>query len=400
MSPTSQRLVSIDVLRGLAVLAVVARHLPFSLRLTPAGGGSGQAGVPALSDAVTRFTHYGEFGVHLFLVISGFCIHMSWARSKDERIRFGAFWKRRLRRLYPPYVVALVCSLLGLYMLFGVVGGGSGSGALGYPSWSLFAVDLGLLLVLAQNLNGAYLRVGNAPFWSLALEEQLYMLYFPMLQMRRRLGWGATLGVVGAVTLLWRGVGASLDAAPGFWFVLGPAHWFSWALGALAVEAHLGRVSLPSWTRSFIGFFVFLTVAVLVHPSRAIDLGIPGARVLDDVLFSAAFFVLINALADWERAGRLGNGAVVRVLAVTGLWSYSIYLTHDPVIAAMKQVGLRLGLGVPGVLVLRFAGAVLAGFVFYRLVESRFLNISRRSRLPEVTPAPLPEPASLPHPPA
>lgn len=400
MSQTSQRLVSIDVLRGLAVLAVVARHLPFSLRLTPAGGGTGQPGVPALSLGVTQFTHYGEFGVHLFLVISGFCIHMGWARSKDERIRFGAFWRRRLHRLYPPYLVALLSSLVGLYALFGILGGGSAAGAFGYPSWSLFVVDLSLLLLLAQNLNGAYLRVGNAPFWSLALEEQLYMLYFPLLQMRRRFGWGATLGVVAAVTLLWRAVGVSLDAAPGFWFVLGPAHWFSWALGALAVEAHLGRVSLPHWTRSFGGFFVILTVAILVHPSPALDLDVPGARVLDDVLFSAAFFVLINALADWERAGRLGNGAVIRALAVTGLWSYSIYLTHDPVMAAMKQVGLRLGFGTPGVLLLRLAGALVVGFVFYRLVESRFLNTSRRPRLPEVTLAPVPEPATVPHPPA
>ena len=392
MRDQAKRLVSIDVLRAVAVLAVLARHLPFSLRLAPSGGASGGAGVPAVSEAITQITHYGEFGVHLFLVTSGFCIHMSWARTTDGRIAFAGFWKRRLRRLYPPYFAALILSILGLYGLFGVLGGRSGAGMLGYPDWSQFGIDLALLVFLAHNLNGAYTRIGNAPFWSLALEEQLYMLYFPMLHLRRRFGWTSTLVVVAAVTLIWRSVGAMLSPTPGFWFVLRPAHWFSWALGALAVEAHLGRVTLPRALRSFSGFFVLLAVAIAVHPSHAVDLGVPGARVLDDLLFGCAFFVLINASGEWERAGRLGDGAIVRGFAAIGLWSYSIYLTHDPVIAAMKQIGLRLNLGVPGVLVLRAVAAIALGYVFYRLVERRFLNTSKSPSAVKtsVTPAAVP----------
>ncbi len=107
-------------------------------------------------------------------------------------------------RLYPPYLVALLLSLAAMYVAHSVLQS-SPSGvaaAFGYQSSADFVVDLMLLLLLCQNLNDASMRVGNGPFWSLALEEQLYLLYFPMLWLRRRLGWGAVL-VVG--TLLARG---------------------------------------------------------------------------------------------------------------------------------------------------------------------------------------------------
>ena len=51
----------------------------------------------------------------VFFVISGFCIHLQWARARahhqEGQIQFGAFWKRRIRRLYPPYLIALVLFL-------------------------------------------------------------------------------------------------------------------------------------------------------------------------------------------------------------------------------------------------------------------------------------------------
>ena len=54
---------------------------------------------------------FGYIGVFLFFVISGFCIHLQWARARaneqEPQIRFGAFWKRRIRRLYPPYLITL-----------------------------------------------------------------------------------------------------------------------------------------------------------------------------------------------------------------------------------------------------------------------------------------------------
>src|ERR1044071_1569458 len=107
ISPDRKRLRGIDALRGAAALGVVVYHavvqgphvLPNNVLQYPI----------RLVQSVSSF---GYIGVFLFFVISGFCIHLQWARTKaagsEPQIRFTAFWKRRIRRLYPPYMIALL----------------------------------------------------------------------------------------------------------------------------------------------------------------------------------------------------------------------------------------------------------------------------------------------------
>jgi peptidoglycan/LPS O-acetylase OafA/YrhL len=93
------RLTSIDALRGIAALGVVLYHavaqtgnaVPNNLFQYPV----------KLGQFVSSF---GYVGVFLFFVISGFCIHLQWAKARaagqPQQIKFGEFWRRRLRRLY------------------------------------------------------------------------------------------------------------------------------------------------------------------------------------------------------------------------------------------------------------------------------------------------------------
>src|SRR6185436_3528207 len=109
--PHVARLRGIDALRGAAALGVVFYHaveqgdkvLPNNLFQYPI--------------RLVQFgSSFGYIGVFLFFVISGFCIHLQWARTKaagiEPEIRFGPFWKRRIRRLYPPYLITLLLFLL------------------------------------------------------------------------------------------------------------------------------------------------------------------------------------------------------------------------------------------------------------------------------------------------
>src|ERR1043165_2562465 len=93
------RLVSIDLLRGGAALAVVFHHA-INWDLVEAK--------PLWFRAVHAIFDQGYLGVPLFFVISGFCIHLRWAkgyaREGQSRLNFADFWKRRIKRLYPPYV--------------------------------------------------------------------------------------------------------------------------------------------------------------------------------------------------------------------------------------------------------------------------------------------------------
>src|SRR4051812_3454650 len=107
-----QRLLSIDCLRGLAALGVVLHHACLQ---NPAGFGPGHP-----VSVVEEVLGLGFAGVWLFFVISGFCIHLRQARATAkaqaqggavEPIDFAGFWKRRIVRLYPAYLVCLVLYL-------------------------------------------------------------------------------------------------------------------------------------------------------------------------------------------------------------------------------------------------------------------------------------------------
>ena len=368
----SGRLVAIDALRGVAVLAVLISHLPFSTALSP--GAAVEGGLSEGAERWFRFASvYGATGVDLFLVISGFCIHLSWAKRRDDQatIAFFGFWKRRLMRLYPPYAVALACSLGGLFVLYGVLGRVAGAGLaarFGYPSLSVLAVDLVALVLLIQNFSSASLRIGNGVFWSLALEEQLYLLYFPLLAIRKRLGWGGAFAIVIAVTVGWRAIGATFF--PGYleWIDLGPARWLEWTLGALAVEAHLGRVTLPAWCRSFVVAVVVLGLAVVATQAQWFG---RFAR-YSELAFAFGYFFLCNAACAAEatlRRSRIGLG-----LAFLGTFSYSLYLVQVPLIVVAKQIGLRVGLSGWAIIGLRAAVAIVGAYVFFRLFERPFLK--------------------------
>lgn len=385
-NPAPSRSVGVDVLRGIAVLAVVLCHAPFSFQALGVTKSTGSSYPPAPWPEVL---HFGEYGVHLFLVISGFCIHMKWAKKADVGVGvdFTAFWKRRLIRLYPPYFVALLAALALTFVFHSVLLGARGSLAarFGFPSTATFVVDIVLLLLLMQNLTRAPWRVSNGPFWSLALEEQLYLLYFPALTLRRRLGWPAVLLTVGVVTLVWRlaGLLAFKGDPPGFWSIVGPAMWLPWILGAWAAEVYAGhepsRLSSRNWAAvSVVGFGLSV-----VFTGNVLSWGAAYHQVewlLDDLAFGASCFALLMAVVVHERT-RLEpfSHPIWRGLARVGIWSYSIYLTHLLVMVPLKQLLLRLGMDPFPVLVLRIVVPIAAAVLFYRVIELPSHRLARRT---------------------
>ena len=123
----------VDQLRGLAALAVVACHLSVSayLRAPNLDGGPW----PWLR----MILGFGYLGVPLFFVISGFCIHLPYARAlagdrEDAALPdWRRFFARRFWRLYPPYLGALVVAVALWWVTGGPIwwpGGAANSGAM------------------------------------------------------------------------------------------------------------------------------------------------------------------------------------------------------------------------------------------------------------------------------
>jgi peptidoglycan/LPS O-acetylase OafA/YrhL len=387
----------VDALRGLAALAVMFYHIP-RVPLAP----------PHRSGLLFFPLDYSFRGVTLFLVISGFCIHLSTARrlarGEGASCSWIAFWRRRFYRLYPPYLAAILFSLLtGLCIFQNSVFQSYVNGSIA-PAWDVITH---LLMVhnLVPSCTGG---LGNAAFWSLGLEEQLYLLYAPLLLWRAYLPATRVFLLTVAVTLAWNVAGSLAGGhfvPGGNWTTWPLSFWLIWALGAVAAEAHAGAVTLPRWCYwSSLGWLAAAVSALLhppllnlLHADRLLAPILGGGWALrlvhdyyfvvrmGDCAFAFACFVLLNRWIRAEVAGRF-HGPIRRSLTTVGTMSYSLYLTHVPVLVLCEvlygkyQVLHGKPIAPPTILttLLRYAVylplVLSAAGAFYYFVERRFLN--------------------------
>jgi peptidoglycan/LPS O-acetylase OafA/YrhL len=376
------RLQSIDALRGIAALGVVLYHAV--LQTQNAVPGNVFRWPVKLLQFVSSF---GYIGVFLFFVISGFCIHLQWAKSratgKPQTIQFGSFWKRRLRRLYPPYLIAF-----GLFMLMAAL-------STGINVTHFFVYDVVMHLLMLHNLDPHTCYSINGVFWTLAVEEQLYLAYFLLLFLRTRLGWGPTLVICALARVGWFFFGHAVWLSTGFGMPVPEAaasHWFTWALGALAVEAAFGLVQLPKWCRNlWIGGLAIVAasaISVILPVTQKDTLPHDLAWMLMHPVWGLGFFILVNRVVQAERSwlARLAKSGVVAeidrrtiprivgAVATIGVFSYSLYLTHELVIMQSWWFVIE---GFPPILnslLIVIPATVAFAWLFFRFCEKPYMR--------------------------
>jgi peptidoglycan/LPS O-acetylase OafA/YrhL len=244
----------------------------------------------------------GAQGVTLFLVISGFLIHWGFLKS-GASFRLSEFFNKRFWRIYPPYLVALLVFSLSL-----------GTGG---------RLSLLTHLTLTHNFFDHIITAINPSFWSLALEAQLYLLYPVFLLLRRRLGIGKTTLAIGALAVLTLALELWLRPRILAIWLSPPNLWFVWAAGAyLGEQFYLGKrvfTRSPAW---LVGVYVLLSLSTVT----------PVYPLLGRLLFSVFFICLM----DWylHRAAPATSSAageaLFKLTARVGVYSYSIYLFHQP----------------------------------------------------------------------
>jgi len=376
--PATGRLQSIDALRGIAALGVVLYHavsqnpnnLPHNFFHWPV-------------KIVQFLTSFGYIGVFLFFVISGFCIHLQWAKSraagKQTAIQFGSFWKRRIRRLYPPYLIAFA-----LFMLMA-------AWTTGINVTHFFIYDVVMHLLMLHNLDWQTCYSINGVFWTLAIEEQLYLAYFLLLFLRKRWGWGITLAICALARVGWFCFSHAIFVSTGIGVPVPEAaavHWFTWALGAIAVEAAFGLVKLPRWCRS-----LWLGGAAIVLASATSEIlpltqknTLPHdlAWMLMHPLWGFGFFVLVNRavsaehrwLVQLREPGTIGRLVAkgVTAAATVGVFSYSLYLTHELVIMQSWSFTVRELPQMVNALMIVVPATVGFAWLFFRFCEKPYMR--------------------------
>lgn len=153
----------IDGLRFVAIALVILHHNQFVLRDArpqPEAQGTLWQAYDALGAA-------GGLGVPLFFVISGLILGLPFAKARlagGRPVRLGAYFKRRLWRLEPPYIICL-----GLLFAMMVASGGADAFAERLPHF------LASITYLHNAIYNAWSEI-NFVAWSLEVEAQFYIL--------------------------------------------------------------------------------------------------------------------------------------------------------------------------------------------------------------------------------
>jgi peptidoglycan/LPS O-acetylase OafA/YrhL len=165
-SQTTSRIPELDGIRGLAILSVLCYHY-ISIQ--------GLAAPGSIVDRLQRLVILGGTGVDLFFVLSGFLIGGILLDVRDSPRYFSTFYLRRFFRIVPVYFAwitsyILVASFGGKYLL--ALSHSGNTPPLGYFVYNHYIFLQNFYLDKFHNLAGAWFD----PTWSLAVEEQFYLV--------------------------------------------------------------------------------------------------------------------------------------------------------------------------------------------------------------------------------
>lgn len=341
----------LDGLRGLAVIGVLLFHSGFS------------------------WARGGFLGVSTFFVLSGFLITSLLLREWDNSgtIRLGRFWARRLRRLLPAALLTLALVALLVWRL-------GTAEQLANLRWDLLAA-LAYVANWRFYFDGtSYADLFSAPgplqhFWSLAIEEQFYLLFPPiviaLLKMGGRrllLGFLCAAGALSIGLGLWLGgdldriyYGTDTRAAE---LLAGAllALWWSRRLNRSAAgdagpgrgQARIEIVDLAGGVALVGMFWAWWAIA---HSSPLIThAGLPLYAILTTVIIRAAIQPsLVARLLSW------------RPLRWVGLVSYGLYLYHWPVFLILDRT--RLGWPPLPLFALQMSVTIAMALASYHILE-------------------------------
>jgi peptidoglycan/LPS O-acetylase OafA/YrhL len=355
LSQKGRRFDQIDALRGLAALMVVCHHSQCMFN-------------DSFRPTLTLFGHIyyplsifnsGYIGVDLFLVLSGFCLSWPFLAKHEKPFDIKDYAARRIQRIYPAYFLCFSGLLLG--------------GLLCRHSHVLRLQDVGF----AKPLSGTQILASlglqmthlNPVFWSLCLEFRWYILFPVMLLLARKRSAWLLLPFALLSTMI------TPDVQTGMLAVLKVFSYLTaFIVGIIAAEVHarpelrLHKI-LRKW--AFGGVVLFGIVCALVIPTVT-----PAQRCgFREVLPTAGlfFFVVLWALEYQKRLPPPLN-----VLRAVGVFSYSLYLVHLPLLELVQAV-LKPEYWSPpmqGLLWIVLAPIAMTGmgYLFFLVAEKPFLK--------------------------
>jgi peptidoglycan/LPS O-acetylase OafA/YrhL len=319
--PDARRIVQLDGLRAFAVLMVFFSHAIHSQLLWT--------------------------GVDLFFVLSGFLITGILLEQREQPLGgyLGAFYRRRMRRIVPPYLLFLVLTSV----LFG-------TGWLRHWYLFLFLMNTNAFMDLSSHYSVSVL-------WSLAVEEQFYLL------------WPFAVYLLDESALAWLAGGLTLTAPLLRWAATvfipghGPVHFstlFRMDLLAVGALIALFRRQRGAAFERF-AFYGLLLAAAAATPlllfSRYPWFQPAADSVLVNVWLYELSLIMYAGIVLWALSGRWAGILMLRPLVYVGKISYSFYLVHLTILTLVRNQLPHYS-----------AAVALAGSLLYAALSWRFLE--------------------------
>ena len=334
-APEGERLAGFDGLRAVAAIAIVALHV------TSATGAVSATGLG-------RYFARLDVGVTIFFVISAFLLYRPYVVSHlggRPALPLGAYWWRRMLRIFPAYWVALTAAIL----FFGTT-------AL-HGFW-----DYGRHYLLVQIYQPKYGLAGIVPTWTLAVELSFYAVLpvyawvLRSITQRQPVARRVTTELVAAAIvyafgLAWHiGVVSSrgTDAVSARWL---PAmsDWFALGIALAVLRSASGlSPSIDALRRAADRYADLVIGLALVAFLAAGNIGLPvdgtSGTVRQDVGREVLFGLVAALLVAPAALGREYRGVALRVLdcrpaVLVGTVSYGVFLWHYQWIARVQEWG-------------------------------------------------------------
>jgi peptidoglycan/LPS O-acetylase OafA/YrhL len=352
-----------DGLRALAALMVAVLHA------TTFTGHTGDAdrNLPAIA----WITEVGNYAVPIFICLSGYVLMLPIAKTTNYELR-GGFWKyilRRAKRILPPYYASLL--LFGAMIAF-VPLMQTGHDTAWYNKVPVTIEGVVSHIFLVHTWNTDWIYQISGPIWSVATEWHIYfILPLVLLPLCRWFNpWimaGVALCIGPALTYFLPELGSG-----NYWMV------GIFALGMLAALITVRGSRIPTKLFGWASV-IFLAIAVfwmiVFTPHNVVE------QLSSDTLVGLAIALGLASMGRAVIEGRMNLGRRVlewRPLVRIGLWSFSIYLIHSPLLALANILMLPLDLPTLVnwlVMVLLVLPVVLAvSFGFFLLVERHFIT--------------------------
>jgi len=340
------RITTLDGARGLAAFMVIYFH--YFIAINPSS---------ELLSGLKKITVFGQTGVSLFFVLSGFLITRILIKSKGDKDYFKNFFIRRALRIFPLYFLFLIIYYYLIPFWFGELSNN--------PKWYYW--------VYLQNFAMTFNLPNNGPshFWSLAVEEHFY-LFWPFvvyfLSERKVLFFGIFLILISFL----------------FRFILTQANYESFYftftrlddlvlgtfLALIEKKNYLTSVTKKIFSISFI-FLLFLNLFSFLFSEHIPHFWL---QIFKYPLIGALYFTLIGILLCPPES-KLFNFFKFSWLRFSGKISYGLYVYH-PLVFMFSEKYIQINN-----VFIEFSSlvliTVLVSIISFYVYENQFLKLKR-----------------------